>query len=185
MFTRRETTSARASLADFKPLERREEASPGATPPVPPLRPIDGAATGSARPASPFETAPSSVSSFAAGSIIGNDLTIMGQGLRIITRGRLQVDGRVEGDVVGQEVVVGARGHVEGVVSGETVIVQGSVHGTIKGVSVTLQSTARVEGDVHHHNLAVEQGAHLDGRVRRPADIADLRPDLGDVPRDH
>jgi hypothetical protein len=32
-------------------------------------------------------------------SVIGNDLTIIGQGLRIISRGMLQVDGDIEGDV--------------------------------------------------------------------------------------
>ncbi len=179
MFTRRETATARSSLADIRPVERTGEAAM-----PPPLRAVDGNASSAAssgqfgagaRP----EPSQSGVASFSAGSIIGSDLTIMGQGLRIVTRGRLQVDGRIEGDVAGHEVVVGAKGHVIGVVMGETVIVQGAVSGTVKGVSVTLQSSAHVEGDVHHHQLAVEQGAHLDGRVRRPADINELKPDLG------
>jgi hypothetical protein len=32
--------------------------------------------------------------------VIGNDLKIIGQGLRIISRGVLQVDGEIEGDVM-------------------------------------------------------------------------------------
>lgn len=115
---------------------------------------------------------------FSLGSIIGNDLTIVGQGLRIITKGTLQVDGKVEGDVVGSEIIIGEKGEVVGVVSAEAVIVRGQVHGTIKGQRVTLQSSAHVEGDVHHQELTVEQGAHLDGRVRRPKDPADLIPNL-------
>ena len=184
MFTRRETTPQRSGLADIKPVDRSLD--PGVMPP--PTIPRSHLAEVAPMPPAPMQgtfsgPAPSnpqpSIGSFSTGSIIGNDLTIMGQGLRIVTRGRLQVDGRIEGDVVGNEVIVGANGHVEGVVSGETVVVQGSVSGTVKGISVTLQSSARVEGDVHHQKLAVEQGAHLDGRVRRPADISELKPDLG------
>jgi len=111
-------------------------------------------------------------------SIIGNDLTIVGQGLRIITRGTLQVEGKVEGDVVGNEVIIGEKGQVTGVVSGQTVVVHGAVAGTVKGVNVVLSSTARVDGDVLHNQLSVEQGAHLDGRVRRPADPSELAPVL-------
>ena len=186
MFTRRETTPQRSGLADIKPVDRSMDT--GVIPP--PTIPRSHLAEAPAAPTLPSpmqgtfsgpmpSNSQPSIGSFSTGSIIGNDLTIMGQGLRIVTRGRLQVDGRIEGDVVGNEVIVGANGHVEGVVSGETVVVQGSVSGTVKGISVTLQSSARVEGDVHHQKLAVEQGAHLDGRVRRPADISELKPDLG------
>ncbi len=120
---------------------------------------------------------------FSLGSIIGNDLTIVGQGLRIITKGTLQVDGKIEGDVIGAEVIIGEKGEVVGVVSGDAVVVRGQVQGTIKGHRVTLQSSAHVEGDVHHQELTVEQGAHLDGRVRRPKDPAELKPDLNPMGR--
>lgn len=111
-------------------------------------------------------------------SIIGNDLTIVGQGLKIVTRGTLQVEGKIEGDVIGNEVIIGEKGQVTGVVSGQSVVVHGAVAGTVKGVNVALKSGARVDGDVLHHQLSVEQGAHLDGRVKRPADPSELSPDL-------
>jgi hypothetical protein len=31
---------------------------------------------------------------------------------------------------------------------------------------------------IHHMSLVIEQGASFDGRCRRPADAAELRPDL-------
>jgi cytoskeletal protein CcmA (bactofilin family) len=98
--------------------------------------------------------------------------------LRIITRGTLQVEGKVEGDVVGNEVIIGEKGQVTGVVSGQNVVVHGAVAGTVKGVNVVLSSSAKVDGDVLHQQLSVEQGAHLDGRVRRPSDPAELAPVL-------
>ena len=38
--------------------------------------------------------------------------------------------------------------------------------------------TSKVEGDIHHMSLAIEQGAEFDGRCRRPGDAAELNLDL-------
>ena len=113
-----------------------------------------------------------------AKSVIGNDLRIIGQGLKIISQGTLQVDGEVEGDVGGSEVIIGEKGKVTGTVAAEQVIVRGQVSGVIRGVTVTLQASSRVEGDIHHMSLAIEQGAEFDGRCRRPADAAELNLNL-------
>lgn len=113
-----------------------------------------------------------------AKSVIGNDLKIIGQGLKIISQGTLQVDGEVEGDVGGSEVIIGEKGKVTGTVAAERVIVRGQISGVIRGVTVTLQSSSRVEGDIHHMSLAIEQGAEFDGRCRRPADANELNLNL-------
>ena len=113
-----------------------------------------------------------------AKSVIGNDLKIIGQGLKIISQGTLQVDGEVEGDVGGSEVIIGEKGKVTGTVAAERVIVRGKISGVIRGATVTLQSSARVEGDIHHMSLAIEQGAEFDGRCRRPANVAELNLNL-------
>ncbi len=113
-----------------------------------------------------------------AKSVIGNDLKIIGQGLKIISQGTLQVDGEVEGDVGGSEVIIGEKGKVTGTVAAERVIVRGQICGVIRGVTVTLQASSRVEGDIHHMSLAIEQGAEFDGRCRRPADAAELNLNL-------
>jgi cytoskeletal protein CcmA (bactofilin family) len=103
-------------------------------------------------------------------SVIGNDLKITGQGLKIIGRGVLQVDGEIEGDVQGAEVIVGEKGKVIGLVAGQNVIVRGKVSGVVCGRTVALQAASHVEGDVHHMSLAIEQGAMFEGRSRRAAD---------------
>lgn len=145
-------------------------------------RPFDALKLASTNGATEARSTPPPVQGSTSGgqprSIIGNDLTIVGQGLRIISQGILQVDGDVTGDVVGSEVIIGEKGRVTGVVSGESVVVRGEVAGTIRGLRVVLQSGAKVEGDVHHQVLSVEQGAFLDGRVRRPNDPNELRPIL-------
>jgi cytoskeletal protein CcmA (bactofilin family) len=125
-------------------------------------------------------------SSEAGKSVISNDLKIIGQGLKIISRGTLQVDGEVEGDVAGSEIIIGELGKVTGTIAAERVIVRGKTSGVIRAMTVSLQASARVEGDIHHMSLAIEEGAEFDGRCRRPANASELQPDLdaptNDVP---
>jgi cytoskeletal protein CcmA (bactofilin family) len=52
-------------------------------------------------------------------------------------------------------------------------------------MTVALQSSARVEGDIHHMSLAIEQGAEFDGRCRRPQDPSELKIDLDGAANGH
>ena len=76
------------------------------------------------------------------------------------------------------EVIIGEQGKVTGTVAAERVIVRGKISGVIRGMTVALQASARVEGDIHHMSLAIEQGAEFDGRCRRPQDPSELKLDL-------
>jgi cytoskeletal protein CcmA (bactofilin family) len=117
-----------------------------------------------------------SISSPSSGekSVIGNDLKIIGQGLKIIGRGILQVDGEIEGDVQAAEVIVGEKGQVTGMVAGRQVVVRGKVSGVVCGQNVALQASSKVDGDIHHMQFVIEQGAEFEGRSRRARSDADL-----------
>ena len=145
--------------------------SPAEPMPLEPIKP--GSNAGMSRPPQPR-----SGSMDAGKSVISNDLKIIGQGLKIISRGTLQVDGEVEGDVGGAEIIIGEEGKVTGIVAAERVIVRGRISGVIRAMTVALQSSARVEGDIHHMSLSIEQGAEFDGRCRRPANPSELQLDL-------
>ncbi len=115
-------------------------------------------------------------------SVIGNDLTIIGSGLRIIAQQPLQVDGEIQGDVMGTQVTIGSQGKVTGLVNADKVQINGTVNGTIRGLDVVLSSTANVEGDIYHSSITLEQGAIFEGRSRRPQDQDELRPNLTERP---
>ncbi len=97
-------------------------------------------------------------------SVIGTDLTIVGN---LICKGEVQVDGIVEGDIQGSNVVVGEGATVTGSISGEEVIVRGHVVGSVYGRRVMLQTTSQVEGDIFHQSISIEQGAMFEGKSRR------------------
>jgi cytoskeletal protein CcmA (bactofilin family) len=100
---------------------------------------------------------------------LDTDPKLARQRIKIVSHGRLQVDGEVDGDVAGTEVVIGEHGKVTGTVAGERVTVLGHIVGAIHGKVVALQSSAQVKGDIHHTQLAIEKGAAFDGRCKRPA----------------
>jgi len=58
------------------------------------------------------------------------------------------------------------------------IIVQGEVKGALKGSSVNLNATSRVDGDIVKQTLSIDEGAQFDGSVRRAKDPAEVTPDL-------
>ena len=124
---------------------------------------------------SPFLAAADSAN---GNSVIGTDLTILGDRITIISQNKLQVDGDVRGNVHGKHVVITEEGSVIGMVSAETIEVRGGVRGSIRAISVKLQSSAQVEGDITHQRLAIADGAKFEGSVRLSKDEAELMPIL-------
>lgn len=111
-------------------------------------------------------------------SVIGTDLTILGEKITIISQNKLQIDGDVRGDINGKQVIIGEEGSVIGTVSAESIDVKGGVRGAIRATAVTLHPTAEVEGDILHQTLAISEGAQFDGRVRRSKEETELKPNL-------
>jgi len=97
-------------------------------------------------------------------SIIGADCTITGD---ILSQGEVHVDGRVDGDVRCDMLVVGPTGTITGEISADLVRVLGSVTGQIKARSVELAKSAHVVGDISHDSLSIEAGAFVEGRFDR------------------
>jgi cytoskeletal protein CcmA (bactofilin family) len=111
-------------------------------------------------------------------SVIGTDLTILGDRITIISQNKLQVDGDVRGNVHGKHVVITEEGSVVGTVYAETIEVRGGLRGSIRAVSVKLQASAQVQGDITHQKLAIAEGAEFDGSVRLTKDASELMPVL-------
>ena len=118
-------------------------------------------------------------------SIIGADLTITGN---VISKGEVQVDGSIQGDLHCASLIIGEKAEINGVVVAEDVVVRGQVTGSIHGVRVNLQASSQVNGDITHQSLAIEQGAFFEGKSRRADDPIGSAPKLeipGSMDRHH
>lgn len=100
-------------------------------------------------------------------SIIGEDLTVTGN---IVSKGEVQIEGEVQGDIHCSSLVIGEKAQVTGGLLADDVVVRGRVVGSIRGARVSLQSSSHVEGDIYHQSLAIEQGAFFEGKSRRADD---------------
>ena len=102
-------------------------------------------------------------------SIVSADLHVDGN---LSSKGEIQVDGTVHGDIQCKALIVGAKGVIKGEVTAQNVRMHGSITGQIKAKSVFLASTARMSGDIHHESLAIEPGAFMEGLCKRIEDQA-------------
>ena len=125
------------------------------------------------RPATYAAKSPTPSASKMVPSIIGEDLTITGN---VTSKGEIQVDGEIQGDIHCGSLLLGDKSQVMGNVIAEDVVVRGRVVGSIRGLRVTLQAQSHVEGDIVHQSLAIEQGAYFEGKSRRSDDpLAEIK----------
>src|SRR5215467_8488726 len=114
-------------------------------------------------------------------SIIGEDLTITGN---VTSKGEIQVDGEIQGDIRCSSLLLGDKSQVRGEVVAEDIVVRGHLVGSIKGLRITLQAPSHVEGDIFHQSLAIEQGAYFEGKSRRSDDpLAEVKAAPGSSSR--
>jgi cytoskeletal protein CcmA (bactofilin family) len=99
-----------------------------------------------------------------ASSVIGPELTILGN---LVTKGQVQIDGNIEGDVHGVHVLVGEAGCITGAIIAEEIIVRGRVMGSVHARRVMLQSSCYVAADILHESLTIDPNAVFEGRSQR------------------
>jgi cytoskeletal protein CcmA (bactofilin family) len=110
-------------------------------------------------------------------SVIDAWLNITGN---LQSEGEVQVDGRINGDIRCAHLTVGKDATIIGNITAEEVVVRGKVTGTIRANRVILQDSARVDSEIFHKKLAIEEGAIFEGQSRlsdepMKADVVDLQ----------
>jgi cytoskeletal protein CcmA (bactofilin family) len=93
----------------------------------------------------------------------------------------VQLEGEFRGDITCPQLIVSRDATLLGNVIAEEVVIRGKVKGSIRAAQVMLQDTARVESEIFHTSLVVEQGAQFDGESHRTDHIADANPKLDEL----
>ena len=99
---------------------------------------------------------------------IGPGMTVIGN---VSSEGTLRIFGRVDGELNASVVQICEGAEVKGTIAAQNVFIGGRFKGTIKADHVTLTSSAVVEGELHHHSLAIEKHARFAG-VSHPQEEA-------------
>ena len=125
----------------------------------------------------PVPVAPRKVNGAPTRSVIDAWLNISGN---LQSEGEVQVDGQINGDIRCAHLTVGKDATIVGNIVAEEVVVRGKVTGTIRANRVILQDSARVDSEIFHKKLAIEEGAVFEGQSRlrdepMNADVIDLQ----------
>lgn len=98
-------------------------------------------------------------------------VSIIGPGMRVVgnceTEGTLRIEGIVEGTVrAGKAVVIGKDGRIEGDILTQDAIVGGNVKGTVVAESrLELQATCVIEGEIRARRIKLDEGGQVRGNV--------------------
>ncbi len=97
-------------------------------------------------------------------SLISADVRLSGS---LVSQGEVQLDGRIEGDIKAEILLIGSQGHVEGSVEAGEVTIRGRVSGSIRANKVAIENSAQVQGDVFHNTLSIAAGAQMEGQIKQ------------------
>ena len=106
----------------------------------------------------------SSSNSSSSPSLLGREIKIIG---KISSKGALQLDGVLEGEITASKLVIEKSAKVVGSVNSDDLVIKGRIIGPVYGKKVRFGSSARVEGDTFHETIAIEDGAYYEGSIKR------------------
>lgn len=98
-------------------------------------------------------------------SLISNSMYIKGF---VKSENELYVDGVIEGDVICKTLIVGINGKIKSSsIQVEKIVVHGNIDGNINATSVYLGASARINGNIYHKDISVENGAFVNGDLKQ------------------
>lgn len=115
------------------------------------------------RPAMPPAPPQQSGSKRGMFSVLGPDVVVTGN---VTASADLHIDGRVEGDVNCGTLAQGAESQIFGSVTAETARLAGAIEGAVRVKMLTVERSAKITGDVEYENITIENGGHIDGRLK-------------------
>ena len=117
-------------------------------------------------------------------SIIAKDTSIKGN-LDFV--GTLIVEGTLESQVKGIELIIQKNGKIDGSLNVRTLNCHGKIEGDIEAENVVIHSSAEVSGEIKAVVLEIEPGATINGNIcmktKKTASVQQLSDKLAGAPR--
>lgn len=101
-------------------------------------------------------------------SVLGPDVTVTGN---VSATNDLHIDGRVEGDVNCGSLAQGSDSQIFGSVTAESARLAGSIEGAVRVKQLTVERSAKITGDVEYETITIENGGHIDGRLKHMSSV--------------
>ena len=95
-------------------------------------------------------------------SILSEGFSFRGE---IVAKGAIHVEGSLNGQIQVDDLTIGSRGQVEGVVTCSSLHIKGKFTGTATCNELIVTSSASVDGHVVYQTLSVQKGASIKGEL--------------------
>ena len=95
-------------------------------------------------------------------SILSEGFSFRGE---IAAKGAIHVEGSLNGQIQVDELTIGSKGQVEGVVTCSSLHIKGKFSGTATCNELIVTSSASVDGHVVYQTLSVQKGASIKGEL--------------------
>jgi cytoskeletal protein CcmA (bactofilin family) len=161
MFNKSKTNNVNSSQemtseSDVEDVQAEVEVETIATPPVVAAQPVTSTPT-------PRNSMMEMISTTASKpSILSEGFSFRGE---IAAKGAIHVEGALNGQIQVDELTIGARGQVEGVVTCSSLHIKGKFSGTATCNELIVTSSASVDGHVVYQTLSVQKGASIKGEL--------------------
>ena len=110
-------------------------------------------------------------------SFLGKNSNFKGE---LNVQGTLRVDGRVEGQLDADYLILSESAVVKGEIKAKRLIVGGTVEGSIRAQElVEIKSKGRVLGDIFTRKLAIIEGGEVNGKIemtKEESNVVELEP---------
>lgn len=95
-------------------------------------------------------------------SIISTEMRVTGE---LNFKGKARVDGTVDGNIKGEHLILSETGRVIGDLELASLVCHGAIEGNVKAQQVTAHANSSIKGNLVAASLTVESGARLNGEV--------------------
>ncbi len=96
-------------------------------------------------------------------SILDKEMTVTGN---ISFKGKARLDGRIEGNIKGEYLILSESSEIVGDIEADIVVCQGRVNGNIVAKQFFAKKGGTINGSLETTDLSVESGAALNGEVK-------------------
>lgn len=97
-------------------------------------------------------------------TILARDLKFEGE---ISSSGVIEIEGRVNGTIKGNMIILRESGIIEGTVIADNFNIKGKFEGSIRSKQINISNKALVIGNIEYEVLSVEDGASIDGQFKK------------------
>ena len=99
----------------------------------------------------------------AISSIIDKSMTVTGE---IQFHGKARIDGIIQGNIVGEHLILSESGHIDGDINVASFNCYGTIEGKIVADMISARKGCNIHGSLHAGTLTVEPGARIFGEIR-------------------